>query len=348
MNKRKRQRTPGPRGKRREHAHAPRVSRPGPRHGREGGHGDRARAGATRHGVRAGRGRHPSSGGDGAAGGREAAGIEPRGAQLGVAGRHFVRLQSLRRCGAVREGCALPRHCAWQRWGSLGVFAIRVWEGVRVPRGSLNGGQRVASAGECGGFVVVCVRFAVRVRLDDDCGGAGRRRRAVCVFWRGSNFCTGSWGCRLPWMVLSVPEAMAELEDVRKGSLDEESSAPESWEMVDLEENMKKLLASSQVATSQVSVEPCIANESNGVSTGLLPFRTDSLDAARGPDHVDGFLKEALQNPRDRLTSKALVSSWLLRFVLGAVGFGYLGVRSMAFSSVLVDAYILLLERSYE
>lgn len=122
----------------------------------------------------------------------------------------------------------------------------------------------------------------------------------------------------LPLMVLSVPEAMAELEDVTLPEMDE-SSAPESWEMVDLEENMKKLLASSQVAAmsaSQGSLEQaCIVNESNG---GSLPFHTDSLDAARGPDQVDGFLKEALQNPRDRLTSKALVSHLCWVFPLGS------------------------------
>lgn len=120
-------------------------------------------------------------------------------------------------------------------------------------------------------------------------------------------------GLRLPLMGLSVPEVMADLEDhVSKGVLVEESGAPESWEMVDLEENMKKLLGSSQVdASSQVLVEPCIANESSedGVNTGFLPPRTDddSLDPARGPDQVDGFLKEALQNPRDRLTSNVSI-----------------------------------------
>ncbi|KAG0565702.1 hypothetical protein M758_7G008200 [Ceratodon purpureus] len=110
-------------------------------------------------------------------------------------------------------------------------------------------------------------------------------------------------------MVLSV---MAEMEDAgvvvvvqqqqqRKGVvLEDESGAPESWEMVDLEENMKKLLASSQVSQASAQVEPSC--ESNG-GGGVLPFRADSsLEGARGPDQVDGFLKEALQNPRDRLT----------------------------------------------
>lgn len=116
-------------------------------------------------------------------------------------------------------------------------------------------------------------------------------------------------------MGLSVPGVMADLEDVKKTVPEDEGCAPESWEMVDLEENMKKLLASPQVVSSQVSVEPCISNESNGLNTGLLPFRTDSADLARGPDQVDGFLKEALQNPRDRLTSKQSIYSRLLSYL---------------------------------
>lgn len=107
-------------------------------------------------------------------------------------------------------------------------------------------------------------------------------------------------------MGLIVPELMADSEDVRKAAPEVESFAVESWEMVDLKVNMKKLLSTSQVASSQVSAEACIASESNGLTTELLPFRTDSIDAASGPDQVDGFLKEALQNPRDRLTSKVL------------------------------------------
>lgn len=103
-------------------------------------------------------------------------------------------------------------------------------------------------------------------------------------------------------MGLIVPELMADSEDVRKAAPEVESFAVESWEMVDLKVNMKKLLSTSQVASSQVSSEACIASESNGLTTELLPFRTDSIDAASGPDQVDGFLKEALQNPRDRLT----------------------------------------------
>lgn len=104
-------------------------------------------------------------------------------------------------------------------------------------------------------------------------------------------------------MGLSLPEVMADLEDVRKGVLEEEGTAPESWEMVDLEVNMKNLLASSEVASSRVPVENCTANESDSVAMGLLPPLPDSVDGTRGIDQVDNFLKEALQNPRDRLTS---------------------------------------------
>lgn len=105
----------------------------------------------------------------------------------------------------------------------------------------------------------------------------------------------------LSLMGLSVPKAMTDVGDVRKGS-SEESSAPESWEMVNLEESMKKLFPSSQVSSSMVPLEVSVASESDSVVTGLLAPRSDPLEAAKCIDQVDSFLREALQNPRDRLT----------------------------------------------
>lgn len=112
-------------------------------------------------------------------------------------------------------------------------------------------------------------------------------------------------GSRLLLIGMSVPVVMTNVEDVRKVIL-EEGSTPESWEMVDLEESMKKLLASSSVPSVQVSEEILISNVSKSVTTGLPPSSTDHLNAVRDTDQVDSFLKEALQNPRDRLTSNTL------------------------------------------
>lgn len=98
-------------------------------------------------------------------------------------------------------------------------------------------------------------------------------------------------------MGLRVPEGMAALEDIRKGVLEEES-APESWELVDLEENMKKLMASAASSSQIVGGE-----DKTGISG--LSICGDALESSSGADPVDGFLREALQNPRDRLTSKS-------------------------------------------
>lgn len=58
----------------------------------------------------------------------------------------------------------------------------------------------------------------------------------VGIYWEGVEV------VRFLCMGLSVLEVMVDLEDVKKGVLEEESSVLELWEMVDLEENMKKLL----------------------------------------------------------------------------------------------------------
>lgn len=109
-------------------------------------------------------------------------------------------------------------------------------------------------------------------------------------------------------MGLRVPEGMADMEDMKKVVLEEES-APESWELVDLEENMKKLMSSARSSPcAPVVGEECIENEGMGI--GGLPFSTDPDSTSA--NQVDGFLREALQNPRDRLTSKSPVNTCLV------------------------------------
>lgn len=111
-------------------------------------------------------------------------------------------------------------------------------------------------------------------------------------------------------MGLRVPEGMADMEDMNKVMLEEEN-APESWELVDLEENMEKLMLSARPSPcAPVIGEECTGNE--GMGTGGLPFSTDP--DSRSANQVDGFLREALQNPRDRLTSKSPISTFCLVF----------------------------------
>lgn len=105
---------------------------------------------------------------------------------------------------------------------------------------------------------------------------------------------------------------MAGSEERIKGSLVElelEERTPESWEMADLEENMKKLLAATQVSSSSSSSSASMVSavDCRGVGGEVVVGVLDSVVGGhRGVEQVDSFLREALQNPRDRLTSKCV------------------------------------------
>jgi len=102
--------------------------------------------------------------------------------------------------------------------------------------------------------------------------------------------------------------AMAGSEERIKGSMVElelEERTPESWEMADLEENMKKLLAATQVSSSSSSSASMVsAVDCRGVGGEVVGVLDSVVGGHRGVEQVDSFLREALQNPRDRLTSK--------------------------------------------
>ncbi|KAL3701840.1 hypothetical protein R1sor_019862 [Riccia sorocarpa] len=86
------------------------------------------------------------------------------------------------------------------------------------------------------------------------------------------------------------------------GGVDEDGGAPDSWEMADLEESMKHLISSSKC----LSVSGSANGECDDVEDDLDRSAGASSESASGAaktvDQVDGFLREALQNPRDRLT----------------------------------------------
>ena len=93
--------------------------------------------------------------------------------------------------------------------------------------------------------------------------------------------------------------------------------ALESFQMVDLEASMKKLLSatdlhyqisssvsstSSSASASATSAAPFVSSSSSAVSTSSSSVY--SLSASDSAEDVDGFLREALQG-KDRLTSKS-------------------------------------------
>ncbi|KAF9611721.1 hypothetical protein IFM89_034904 [Coptis chinensis] len=84
----------------------------------------------------------------------------------------------------------------------------------------------------------------------------------------------------LCWKANDKQKSSASAEGKERGTVVEEEEDEDSWEMADLDKTMSRLLVSSKT-TSVVSTPP-----SGGVSN----------------NQVDEFLREALQNPRERLS----------------------------------------------
>ncbi|RVW36963.1 hypothetical protein CK203_034823 [Vitis vinifera] len=95
-----------------------------------------------------------------------------------------------------------------------------------------------------------------------------------------------------------------------EGSADD-LGAPESWEVADLDESMSRLMLSSSsskkdssssssldasVPASASASAPALSSSSVPVGSGMIS--EDSVN------QVDQFLREALQNPRERLSSE--------------------------------------------
>ncbi|KAK9733271.1 hypothetical protein RND81_04G056200 [Saponaria officinalis] len=91
--------------------------------------------------------------------------------------------------------------------------------------------------------------------------------------------------------------------------VDEDPGAPESWEVADVEESMKRLLLPPPTNTT---VDPAASDdlssgESSFVSSASVSGAADavvggSVLSEDAIDQVDQFLREALQNPRERLS----------------------------------------------
>lgn len=97
---------------------------------------------------------------------------------------------------------------------------------------------------------------------------------------------------------------------------------PESWEVADLDSSMKRLMLSAPRKESNNSSSSSNNNQSElGDASAAAPDSAvvlGSLGAAVSDDllnSVDQFLREALQNPRERLSGEFLgflVTVWLV------------------------------------
>lgn len=93
----------------------------------------------------------------------------------------------------------------------------------------------------------------------------------------------------------------------------EDIGAPESWEVADLDESMSRLMLSSK----KDSKPPNELNDDSAPALASSPAFNLGSGSAGGDDcenmpddvidQVDQFLREALQNPRERLSSKPYV-----------------------------------------
>ncbi|KAL2650093.1 hypothetical protein R1flu_018221 [Riccia fluitans] len=103
-------------------------------------------------------------------------------------------------------------------------------------------------------------------------------------------------------MGLRLPQGMEALESQKNGGVDEDGGAPESWEMADLEESMKNLISSSKCLSVSRPGDGECEDSADDLERSASASSESASGAARTVDQVDGFLREALQNPRDRLT----------------------------------------------
>lgn len=81
-----------------------------------------------------------------------------------------------------------------------------------------------------------------------------------------------------------------------EGSVAEDLGAPESWEVASVDEAMSRLMLSS-------NKDPKPQQDLNDASSLVSDGAGDKL-SEDALNQVDQFLREALQNPRERLSSK--------------------------------------------
>ncbi|KAJ8754475.1 hypothetical protein K2173_005636 [Erythroxylum novogranatense] len=90
------------------------------------------------------------------------------------------------------------------------------------------------------------------------------------------------------------------------GSVAEDLGAPESWEVADLDESMSRLMLSKDSKQHQQQLPPLTPHEVSNASVSGR-FESDSSPSGNKVsedvlNQVDQFLREALENPRERLS----------------------------------------------
>ena len=82
----------------------------------------------------------------------------------------------------------------------------------------------------------------------------------------------------------------------------EDVAAPESWEVADLDESMRRLMLPS----SHDAPNPSVAPDDGDDATSAASASATSDSTSDPISQVDLFLREAIQNPRERLSSTRL------------------------------------------
>lgn len=106
-----------------------------------------------------------------------------------------------------------------------------------------------------------------------------------------------------------------------EGSVVEDLGAPESWEVADLDATMSRLMLSSN-KESKPEFSDATSSASASASASPEEEKGVSEDAI---NEVDQFLREAIQNPRERLSSKSFFF-FLFLFAENSLGFLDLGI----------------------
>lgn len=86
----------------------------------------------------------------------------------------------------------------------------------------------------------------------------------------------------------------------------EDLGAPDSWEVADLDETMSRLMLSSKKdrdSKAQEQLDDCSPSTFSAPPPAPSPPASGNL-SEDVINQVDQFLREALQNPRERLSSK--------------------------------------------
>lgn len=99
------------------------------------------------------------------------------------------------------------------------------------------------------------------------------------------------------------------MEGSATASLASVEDGPESWEVADVDASMRRLMLSSRKDSNISSHKQDETVEDSGPASGL---NTGSDMSDNLINTVDQFLREAIQNPRERLSGEFSLSNFML------------------------------------